>query len=135
MKKLSFFFCLLFIGVSCQNTDLDPASVIGTFQLINDPVRCALPTSHTVQIVPSGSQFKITYDYFGKQGQTIEGVSMEKTDTETKLYYKGTEIGNYLKDKYTDWDGKNFTNAEGMVLYLHYYDQGTKEHLAFMGKK
>ncbi len=135
MKKLFFLFCLLFAGGSCQNTDLNPESVIGTFQLINDPVRCALPTSNTVQITSDGSSFKIAYDYFGKSGQVISGVSMEKTDTETKLYYKGTQIGNYLKDKYTNWDGKSFKDVEGMVLYLHYYDQSTKEHLAFMGKK
>lgn len=135
MKNLSAFIFLLFVGVSCQNTDLDPASVVGTFQIINDPIRCALPTSNTVQITSDGSAFKITYDYFGKSGQEMNGVTMVKTDTETKLYYKGSEIGNYLKDKYTNWDGKSFKDVEGMVLYLHYYDQNTKEHLAFMGKK
>lgn len=122
---------LLIITLAACDKNEDLTALEGTYEVIIDPIRCALPTTQQVKITSSGETLKFTYDYFGKSGLTLKDVTAIAQGGETRLFYNGTEIGHYVKDKYLD---KSFKQTEGMVLYIH-YGNPPNEHIAFMGAK
>ncbi|MFN8354433.1 MAG: hypothetical protein U0Y10_08310 [Spirosomataceae bacterium] len=136
MKKYILLVVISLAFGACTSDNLSPAEkgLVGTYQAISDPLRCAAPTTQGLRITADGAQLKITYDYFGKAGYELSNVTTEEKDGETKLFYKGAELGKYVRDSYLKWNGKQFDTIEGMVLYLR-YGQPQAEHIEFMGAK
>jgi hypothetical protein len=127
MKKMliALIFSLLW---ACSKDGTLPANgeLAGTYNVIIDPVRCALPTTNQVIVKKVNDTYQVSYTHWStKKAGFYENIVAEKIGNEYKLTLNGQEFGKYIKDTYRDIDGQK----EGMVLYL----RGT--YFEFMGNK
>jgi hypothetical protein len=119
---------------SCSKTDVSPDdSIAGTYEIITNPILCALPSMSNVKIKDNGSTFILTCNFNFDSSETISNIIVEKTDNTTyKLYQNSKELGSYRFMKYSDFK-KGTETIEGWVLMLR-FDYENK-HFEFMGRK
>lgn len=137
MKKKLFkssLFLLLILEFGCKNTNISPNdSLAGTYKSINDPILCALPTMSDVKIKDTGLNYKLTCTLNNVSSEELSGITIVKTDSTSKLFYDGVQIGSFSFMKYTDFSNGNFQTREGMVLMVRFDNKN--KHFEFMGRK
>jgi hypothetical protein len=142
MKKGQFLNILLVFSLiialmySCKNSDVSPdnSTIAGTYSDIVNPILCSFPTMSEVKIKASGSSYTITFKNTSTYSkEVLSDITVEKSDSTTKLFYNGSELGKFTFLKYTDYSNGNFETKEGMVLMIN----KTKDNkrYEFMGKK
>jgi hypothetical protein len=117
MKKLSILLICSLLWACSKENAVQPANgeLVGTYNVITDPIRCSLPTTNQVIVAKVGDNYRVSYLNWGtKIAGIYENIVAEKTGNEYKLTVDGKEFGKYIKDTYRDFDGQK----EGMVLYL-----------------
>jgi hypothetical protein len=137
MKKVFFasILSIVFTLFSCQNDAVSPDdSIEGAFKAINNPVLCTTPTMGDVVIKTKGRGYSISFvNLSTTTKETLSGFELEKTDSTSKVLYKGSEVGTFGSMKYTEYSGSNFETKEGWVLMLRF--ENDKKHYEFMGRK
>jgi hypothetical protein len=116
MKKLSILLIFSLLWACSKESAVQPANgeLAGTYNVIIDPLRCALPTTNQVVVAKIGDNYRVSYVHSGTKKQGIyENIVAEKVGNEYKLTLDGQEFGKYIKDTY-----ESFGRKEGMVLYL-----------------
>ena len=118
MKKLLILLTFSLLSACTKDNTVQPVNgeLAGTYNVIIDPFRCAMPSTKQISVTKIGETYSIS---------TYEKIVAEKLGDEYKLTLDGKEFGKYVKDTYIDIDGRK----EGMILYLRY------ENLEFMGNK
>jgi hypothetical protein len=117
MKRLFIFLIFSLLWACSKDNAVQPSNgeLIGTYNVIIDPIRCSLPTTNQVIVAKMGDNYRVSYVHSGtKKLSFYENIVAEKTGNDYKLTLNGQEFGKYIKDTYRDLDGQK----EGMVLYL-----------------
>jgi hypothetical protein len=121
---------------SCKNAEVTPddSSIAGIYKTINNPVLCALPSMTDVNIKANGSTFNMSFKNTNTaKNEEISEITVEKTDSTTKILRKGIEVGKYTHMKYLDYSGSSIESLEGKVLMLRF--ESDNKHYEFMGRK
>ncbi len=107
------------------------ATIIGVYNVISEPFRCALPSTNQVSIKQNGQSFMVSYTNTSTQKiMTVQGINAEKTADGFRLKLDENDFGRYVNDTYFGSNGQQ----KGMILFLKNQISQT-EFLEFMGKK
>jgi hypothetical protein len=135
-KPSQFWFMILVIStmLSCKETETAPAdSLAGTYQSINNPLLCAMPSMSDVKIEAAGSSYNLTCRLFNTSDERLKGITTTKADSTTQLFYNGKQIGSFSFMKYLEMENGKFKERQTMVLMVR-FDENNK-YFEYMGKK
>ena len=131
--KYLYVFTAIFLLTSCTKENIPSDSIEGKFNIINDPIKCALPTSNYVKISKYGQDLTLSFDYLNEGDITLNYVTSKQNGEETELYLDNSKIGRFLTDSYTEFTKTGIVTSKGKVLYLAFSLKGKR--VEFMGRK
>lgn len=127
---------LTFFSYSCKNAEVLPEddNITGAYKTIINPLLCSLPTMSDVKITADGTSYNMTFkNTVTSLNEVLSNITVEKTESTSKLSYKGAEMGEFTSMKYLDFSNGGAQTVEGRVLMLRFDKEN--RHYEYMGRK
>lgn len=132
MKNLLLFLLTMSL-FACENiAPANTSDISGNYEVITDPVRCAMPSVTKLNIKVEAEKITISgTQFFEKKNFEIQNIKLKTIPEGMELIHDGKSIGKWVKDEYRDYATNKMIEAN--ILYLQTTYQSMM--IEFMGKK